>query len=220
MGSERMVPLFDPEHASEGMKRRGLFYMKGSSRMFLPAELAGEDIATRLSLLVQTRFGLGLTYSDHAFRSLDLPVIYVGGKESVRATVPATPTHEGFFTARMAVGTSGEAIALQLGAACDWLEITSVSCSPLASLKGGASNDAVPEPVQALVDGMTEHAPGLFECNEETAVLLVTPGAAPGTDEPRIVEVVFRPLRLRGAASSRSQTQSPIAEQAFARLTA
>ncbi len=220
MGSERMVPLFDPEHASDGMKRRGLFYMKGSSRMFLPAELASEDIGTRLSLLVQSRFGLGLTYSDHAFRALELPVIYVGGKDSARATVSATPTHEGFYAARMAIGPSGEAVALQLGAACEWLEIAGVSCSPLASLKGEATDDAVPEPIVSHFDGLTEHAPGLFECTDETAVLLMTPGPAPDTDEPRLVEVVFRPLRLRGANLAHQPAGSPIAEQALARLTA
>ncbi|MEL7447446.1 MAG: HAD family hydrolase, partial [Pseudomonadota bacterium] len=60
LGSERMVALFDPSVAKEGMRRRGLFYMKGSSRMYLPAELASEDMNTRLSLLAQKRFGLSL----------------------------------------------------------------------------------------------------------------------------------------------------------------
>ncbi|MEO0698555.1 MAG: HAD family hydrolase, partial [Pseudomonadota bacterium] len=40
LGSERMVALFDAQDAAEQMRRRGLFYMKGSSRMFLPADLA------------------------------------------------------------------------------------------------------------------------------------------------------------------------------------
>lgn len=218
MGSERMVPLFDPDHAKDGMRRRGLFYMKGSSRMFLPAELAQEDMSTRLSLLVQMRFGLGLTYTDHAPHSLDLPALYVGAQDSARANISAMPTHDGYFTARLPLGSSGQAIALQLGAVFEWVEIASVTRSPVTSLKGGVMNDAVPEPVPAHTDGMTEHAPGIFACTNDTAVLLVTSEAYSGTAQPQFVEVVLRPLRMCGAKQVATKQSGDMTTQALARL--
>ncbi|MEP3049898.1 MAG: HAD family hydrolase [Erythrobacter sp.] len=204
LGSDRMVSLFDPDHAREGMRRRGLFYMKGASRMFLPAELAGEDIGTRLSLLVQKRFGLGLTYADYAPRSLELPAIYVGAQDSARATISATPTHEGYFVARIPVNDRGQAVALQFGGAVSWLEIAGITRAPVRSLQGGEVNDAAPQQLTGQFDEMQEHGPGIFECTSETGlVLLHLPEEA--SDEPEMIEVVFRPLAMRESETARQE---------------
>ncbi|MEM8724931.1 MAG: HAD family hydrolase [Pseudomonadota bacterium] len=218
MGSERMVPLFDPAHAIDGMRRRGLFYMKGSARMFLPAELAQEDMSTRLSLFTQMRFGLGLTYEDFAPRDLSIPAIYVGAKDSARATISAKPTYDGYLAARLPIGDANQAIALQIGAACDWVEIASVTRSPIASLKGGALNDAAPAPVAVQLDAMTQHAPGIYECAGENALILVTLDTASQDSDPEMIEIVFRPLRLRGASQSATKDSDSLAGQALTRL--
>ncbi|MDJ0642330.1 MAG: HAD family hydrolase [Erythrobacter sp.] len=215
MGSERMVPLFDPGRGREGMQRRGLFYMKGSSRMYLPAELAAEDLSTRLSLLVQMRFGLGLTYDDFSTRKVEVPTLYVGARDGAQTTVVATPTHDGYFAARLPLGDASHAIAIQLGAVCEWVEISSVTRSLVKSLKGGAQNDDLPEPVAVHFDAMKEHAPGIFECQGDNALVLVPHGAVPSGDQPHMVEVVFRPLRMRAAEQVRPRG---MAESALSRL--
>ncbi|MEM7665624.1 MAG: HAD family hydrolase [Pseudomonadota bacterium] len=218
MGSERMVALFDPEHAREGMQRRGLFYMLGSSRMFLPAELAEEDMSTRLALLVQKRFGLGLTYDDHAQRALELPAFYISASDSARTTIVAKPTHDGYFTARIPLPSAAYGAAMQLGTVLDWVEVASVTRSPVKALKGKASNDAKPAPVSVQLDAMHQHAPGIFECSGENALLLVSPGPDLEFEEPQMIEIVLRPLRMRGAAETSQDASGSLASQALARL--
>ncbi|MEM1053723.1 MAG: HAD-IA family hydrolase, partial [Pseudomonadota bacterium] len=141
MGSERMVPLFDQTHAREGLRRRGLFYMHGSSRMFLPAELEPEDIHTRLSLLVQKRFGLGLTYNDTSQPSIAIPAFFIGASNTARSVVHAQPTHEGFYSARLPIPQGTQSIALGVGSVFEWFELASISSSGLDTLKGGSAND-------------------------------------------------------------------------------
>ncbi len=195
LGSERMVALFDPAQAREGLRRRGLFYMKGSPRMFLPAELAQEDMSTRLSLMVQKRFGLGLTYDDYAPRRLTLSALYLGASGAAQTRIEAHPTHDGFYAARLPVPEHGEAVALQLGEALRWVEIASVTCSPLASLKASEASDATPMPVAVEFDGVEERAPGLYECSGPQALLMVRTGAmASRGGAALMIEVVLRPV--------------------------
>jgi FMN phosphatase YigB (HAD superfamily) len=215
LGSDRMVALFDVPHASEGMKRRGLFYMKGSARMFLPAELAGEDISTRLSLLVQMRFGLGLSYADYASGSIKIPAFYMGKTDSARTVIEARPTHQGYYTARVPVSSQAGSIAVQLGAVFEWFELASITRSPVETLSGGRLNDVPPRRVAGQFDGMQEHVSGIFECTDPAAFVLVNfPSAGKGEDQ-QMIEIVIRPLRLRAANSVlRESTCAPAAPTA------
>ena len=197
LGSERMVALFDEAHAGEAMKRRGLFYMKGSSRMFLPAELAQEDINTRLSLLTQKRFGLGFSYEDTASRTLSLPAIYLGKQNEAHSVVEAQPTHDGYYVARLPLVADAQGIALQLGSVFEWFELASVSASRLDSLKGKHGSDDAPKPLSYRLDGMSARAHGIVECTDPGAFLLVLPPRAGNGSDPQMVEVVLRPLRRR-----------------------
>lgn len=215
LGSERMVALFDPALAHEGLRRRGLFYMKGSSRMFLPAELGNEDIHTRLSLLVQNRFGLSLGYGDGAGEPIALSAFYLGEGSASRTTIHAQPTHEGFYAARLPLprGTSG--IGLQVGSVFEWFELAGVTVSPVATLKGSALNDELPHRATTHLEGVYEHAPGILECADPAATLLVIPPPAPETGGPHMVEVVLRPLRLRGSRHAASSSE-PLLKDAAA----
>lgn len=206
LGSRRMVPLFDPDHAREGMRRRGLFYMKGSSRMFLPAEIEQEDIHTRLSLLVQNRFGLGLSYSDGAGEEIAISAFYLDKDNASRTTVHAHPTHQGFYAARLPVAQHTKGIGLQVGSVFEWFELASVTASPIASLRGSSLNDEAPRQVTARFEGVTEHAPGLHECADPAATMLVIPPPPPESGEPHMIEVVLRPLRRRTGSSASSNT--------------
>jgi len=210
LGSERMVALFDPAHSAQGMRRRGLFYMKGSARMFLPAELALEDINTRLSLLAQKRFGLSLSYSDASAAPIAIPAFYLGKKDNARLEASAEATHQGFYTVRLPVAPGAEAIALQVGSIFEWFELSSVTASDVAGLKGDASSDAVPTSIGAQFDAMTEHAAGIFECTDPAAFMLVNPPLQRDGDEPQMIEITLRPLRSRAQRSDRSSQPAPL----------
>ncbi|MEO0464058.1 MAG: HAD family hydrolase [Pseudomonadota bacterium] len=209
LGSERMVALFDTDHAAAAMKRRGLFYMKGSSRMFLPAELAQEDMSTRLALMAHKRFGLGLTYADCAPRSLSLPVFHVSGEASATSTLEARATHDGFFVARIPLSAEAGAVALHLGPRLEWVEIAEVACVPVATLSKGErepGDGATPPLTPSLqYDAMREHAPGLYECESENALMLIMPPPLP--PEPHMLEIVLRPLRERANVNTAAPMQ-------------
>ncbi|MEM6266476.1 MAG: HAD family hydrolase [Pseudomonadota bacterium] len=216
LGSERIVPLFDEEHAREGLRRRGLFYMKGSARMFLPAELAHEDINTRISLLAQKRFGLGLTYTDNSGEPLQIPAFYVGNNDSIAFPLEARATHDGYYVARLPLSPKGEAIAVQIGAGFAWVEIVSVVRSPIDTLKGGLDNDFAPRQLKAVADGLVEHTPGIFECAERTGVILIGPQGLEPCETADMVEIVLRPLRLRelSVAAPRQDQRNPMISHA------
>ncbi|MEP3422234.1 MAG: HAD family hydrolase [Erythrobacter sp.] len=199
LGSERMVGLFDEAHAHEGLRRRGLFYMKGSARMFLPAEIVHEDIHTRLSLFAQKRFALGLSYSDVAAKSVPIPAFYVSDHDSTQTTIHAQPTHDGFYTARLPVTEAMRAVGLQVGSAFEWLELVSITASRVDGLKGGDLNDARPSEVLAQFDKVKEHAIGILECTDPAAFVLVNRPAQREGDDQLMIEIVMRPLRRRAA---------------------
>ncbi|NWN13516.1 hypothetical protein GY655_27600, partial [Escherichia coli] len=75
------VSLFDPAIARRGLRQRGLFYMQGAERMYLPAELHGEGLALKLSLLAQRRFAMPLKYQDFVDNSIALPLIVADGNQ-------------------------------------------------------------------------------------------------------------------------------------------
>lgn len=202
LGSERMVALFDSDHAHEGMRRRGLFYMKGSERMFLPAELAGEDINTRLSLMVQMRFGLGISYEDYANTAIAIPAIYLGRRETSQTTIEARPTHEGFYVARLPLPRGADAIAVQMGSVFEWFELAGVTLAPIAGLKGGALGDVAPITAATRLDRIVERAGGIHECTDPAAFMLVFPPASGDGTGDQMIEIAFRPLRRRAAIAA------------------
>lgn len=201
LGSERMVALFDQEDACDAMKRRGLFYMKGSSRMFLPADLAREDMSTRLALLTQKRFGLGLTYTDYTTRIIEVPAFHVGAAQSAATTIEARPTHDGYYVARIPLSSGVGAVALQIGAVCKWVEVAGITRARLVSLQGKLDDEGVSPCRTVEFDGLHEHAPGVYECLSENALIMVVPEALendlPGT---QMVEIAFRPILSRSEA--------------------
>jgi len=165
--------------------------------MFLPAELAREDMNTRLSLLAQKRFALGLSYSDSAGETLSIPAIHVGPSGSAQTQVLASPTHDGFYSVRLPIARDVSAIALQLGAVFEWFELAGITAAPISALKGGIINDETPREVLTRLDGIVTHAVGLLECTDPAAFVLVTPPDNRDVEEPGMIEITLRPIRNR-----------------------
>ncbi|NQX93523.1 MAG: HAD hydrolase-like protein [Erythrobacter sp.] len=199
-GAEHMVALFNNDSAREGLRRRGLFYLKGVERMYLPAELANEPIEARLSLLTQTVRRLGLTYADTMGTAIELEAIHFDARQSGVQRVLANTTYEGFYVVRLPLLAKGQGMALRLGAEFELIEIGSITRSSVLSLKGWTGKE--PETVEAMFDGMREIAPSLLACESEEASLVIPPLVSEPEEGAQMVEIVFRPLRSRGAEVS------------------
>ncbi|KEO89265.1 hypothetical protein EH31_14660 [Erythrobacter longus] len=217
LGSERMVPLFDKARAKASMRRRGLFYMKGSQRMFLPAELESEDIHTKLSLLAQKRFGLGLTYNDTAQNSIPIPAFFMSENDSAQSVVDAQPTHEGFYSARIPIPAGIQNIALGVGSVFEWFELGSIWVSTIQSLKGAMGSEEEDIEIGAQFDGLKIHAPGLLECTGTAAFLLVKTPLGSDGEPPQMIEIVMRPLIRRKTNTAEMAPENLPVKQGHAR---
>lgn len=201
LGVDDTVALFDPATARQGLRQRGLFYMKGAERMYLPAELHGEGLAIKLALLAHKRFGLGFKYGDFADRTIELPVIVADGTELSTGTITASPTHDGYYLAPVPIGDCRYSVGLQFGRLYDWLQIESIAFMPVEDFLAERPSGEPEQPAAPSLEGMEQAAPHLFRCEDSSAFMMVPP--PPRVDDrPMMLAVVFRPLAAREAVES------------------
>lgn len=199
LGTARTTSLFDKSHAHRALRQRGLFYMNASERMYLPAELQGQGMATRLSLLTQRRFGLPLTFGDMADATIDLPVIIADREQAVPQLISAMSTHDGYFLAAVPVGASRYSVALQFGALFDWFEIESLSFHKVDEFLS-----AIPEErhlefaAEPTLDGIERVGGRLMRCDNDAGFIMVHPPQQDGNDN-LMLACVFRPTVVREA---------------------
>jgi FMN phosphatase YigB (HAD superfamily) len=196
LGVEDTVPLFDADIARKGLRQRGLFYMKGSERMYLPAELNGEGLALKLTLLAHKRFGLALKYADFVDRTIQLPVIVADGRDVTTGTITATPTHDGYYIAPVPIGACRFSVGLQFGQLYDWVQVESATFMPVEDFLSEKPRAGAESPALPSLEGMDQAAPHLFRCADEFAFMMVPPPQRQG-DAPMMLAVVFRPIAAR-----------------------
>ncbi len=200
LGVEETVALFDPEIAHRGLRQRGLFYMRGSERMYLPAELHGEGLPVKLTLLAHKRFGLPLKYADFIDQTIALPVLIADGRKVDNATITATPTHDGYFLAPIPIDDCRYSIGLQFGQLYEWLQVESAVFMPVERFLSDKQRAGLDEvDAVATLEGMEQTAPYLFRCEDKAAFMMIPP--PPRRDaRPMMLAVVFRPIVAREAA--------------------
>ncbi len=214
LGTDQTVSLFDRAIASHGLRQRGLFYMKGASRMYLPAELQGEGLSLKLSLLAHRRFGLKLKNADFADRSIALPVIVSDGTQSTTGKVTATATHDGYYVAPIPVGDCRFTVGVQFGALFEYVQIDSAIFMPVERFMSEKQRPGFEE-AEALpgLHGMEQVAPHLFRCDDGFSFMTVPP--PPRKDgRPMMLALVFRPIAERGGQQA---SATPPATQASSR---
>jgi len=206
LGGDHVVPLFDREIGRRGLRERGLFYMRGSDRMYLPAELHGEGLAVKLTLLAHKRFGLTLKYADFIDQTITLPVLIADGRNVDTATITATPTHDGFYIAPIPIRDCHYSIGLQFGRLYDWVQVERVVFMPVDRFLSDQQRPGLDEvPAFPTLEGMEEAAPHLFRCEDSAAFMMIPP--PPRADaRPMMLAVVFRPIAPRAAPTSAAQT--------------
>jgi FMN phosphatase YigB (HAD superfamily) len=210
-GVDDTVALFDPAVARRGLRQRGLFYMKGSERMYLPAELHGQGMPVKLALLTQKRFGLPFKYADFVDSSISVPVIVADGTNVSTGHVTATPTHDGYYLAPIPIGDCRFSVGVQFGQLFDWVQVESAMFMPVERFlsevqrPGQDEYDAAPS-----LEGMQQVAPNLFHCADEFAFMMVPPPPR-ADDKPMMLALVFRPIARREIAAVETVLQpSPV----------
>ncbi|WP_114955020.1 HAD family hydrolase [Sphingosinicella terrae] len=216
LGTGGTVRLFDKDVADQGLKRRGLFYMKGAERMYLPAELRGQGLPASLTLLTQHRFGLDLKYADFCDRAIELPIIVADGNDVVLDRVQAHATHDGWFMAAIPVGEARFAIGVQFGRLYDWVQVDSAQFVPVRAFlseKAGRYGD----PIDALpsLEGMEQVAPHLMRCEDASAFMMVPPPVLV-QPEPMMLAIVFRPIADRPKVAADRPLVDRVAHEASA----
>jgi FMN phosphatase YigB (HAD superfamily) len=202
LGTDRTVALFDSSVADRGLRQRGLFYLNGSTRMFLPAELQGHGLAPKLTLLASRRFRLPFGFTDFSDATISLPVVYAEGNAISQQHVGARPTHDGYYLATMPIGDCRFSVALQFGAEYEYVQVDSVAAVAVEDFLDDRVRDDDPQiPLAPVLDGMEQVAPHLFHCTAESSFMMVAPPDRLD-DTPMMVAVVFRPIAPRRHATA------------------
>lgn len=215
-GVSDTVRLFDPDASRHGLRQRGLIYLKGSDRMYLPAELHGEGLPVRLSLLAQSRFGLPLKYADLTDSTISLPLIAADGVQTATGAVTATPTHDGYYIAPIPIHDCRFSIGVQFGQLFEWVQVQSATFLSvedfLAEQQRSGQREVVAQP---SLEGMQQVAPHLYRCEDEFAFMMVPP--PPRIDDKQMVlALVFRPIAYREVAGTPAAPLSTHAQAAHA----
>lgn len=202
LGAKDMLKLFDTESAVEGLRRSGLVYLKNTDRMFLPAELRDHGMPLNLTLLTHRRFGLEFRQADFLHRELQLPIMVAGGGDVSMTDVTAHATHEGFYRAIVPIGDCRYAIGVMFGQLFEWVQIESLSFTPVDEWESKAGVKATrPVPAQMILEGMTLAAPGLYRCDQESGFAMAPPPARE-SDAMMSLTVIFRPIAERRQAAA------------------
>jgi len=192
LGTSETLALFAPEVARQGLLQQGLFYQKGARRMFLPAELAAEGFATRLTHLATARFHMPLASADFAGEIGQIAVILSDSREATRIALPIRPTHDGFCALCIPVGPARFVAAVAFGTFAGHVEVQSIVAMPAAEyLDSRHDSHARTHAVVPQFDGITPLTDRLWHCPDPAGFALLAP--PPVSDATNLViVVVFR----------------------------
>ena len=210
LGSDYVALLFDPETAARGLRERGLFYLKNSHRLFLPAELRGQGLPTSLTLLTQRRFGLDLRFVDFADHTLSMPVLVADGTDTFADTVQAIPTHQGFYVAAVPIGAGRYTLGLQFGRDFELVQIESARFLPVSAFLEGEAAARTTTDANPTFEDMEQVAPNIFRCTSAAAFLMAPPPPIDDPKVPMMLAVTFRPLAARRATIASTPTPSSV----------
>ncbi|HEX8366484.1 MAG TPA: hydrolase [Allosphingosinicella sp.] len=196
LGSDDMVKLVDPGLAGTGLRRRGLFYVNQSNRMFLPGELRRHGLPQLLAMFAATRHQFDLRPADFHAETIELPGFIADASSQTMLPIEAQATHEGYFHATIPVGAGRFAVGLQLGAIAQWVQIEEAAFHSAAGLHDPVAAAITPAiAAQIMCEGMEEVSPGFYRCGEQAMLLVPPPAGRVG--EAMVLSLVFRPVVRR-----------------------
>jgi FMN phosphatase YigB (HAD superfamily) len=201
LGTTDLEKLIDIAQSEDGLRRHGLSYVNGVTRMYLPGELQPHGLPLNFSLFGVSRFGLDFRSADFQTGSLSVPVIMAEGSNNVVIDVAASPTHDGYHMMTVPIGAGRYTLGIQLGAIADWVQIEDAAFYRVADFAEGEGKTRRAIAASPVADAMDDHGDGLFRCTENG--LLFVPPPIVQDDEPLLLALVFRPIVRRRAVALR-----------------
>jgi len=197
MGVDDKVLLFDPEACRTGLRDRGLFYVNDNPRQFLPAELRTFGLPLSLTLLAQRRFALDLRAQDFCLDRIDLPIMAASSRGTSLAQVEATPTHDGYYLARIPIGRAEYSIGVLFGRLFALVQLAGATLTRDDRVnRAGDRSLAVDVLPAAHHEGAVLGADGMLRLEDPAAFSYFE---APRVDRRHAytLDLVFRPLQAR-----------------------
>jgi FMN phosphatase YigB (HAD superfamily) len=194
LGTGETLALFAPEVARHGLLQQGLFYQKGARRMFLPAELAEEGFATRLTHLASARFHLPLAAADFGSDAGQITVILSDAHNATPIALPIRPTHDGFAALCIPVGAGRFVAAVPFGTIAAHVEVRSIVAMPADEyLDSRHDSDTRAHAITPQFHAITPLSAHLWHCPDPSGFALLQP--PPATDDGNmVIVVVFRAI--------------------------
>ncbi len=199
LGANAVFRMFDVEAGMTGLRTRGFNFMEleQSKRLLYPAELRSAGLELSTTLLASHRFSLDFPAVGWSHRSEDLDLLVLDGAASLRRTVRAYSTHDGYFSCVLPLASRTHHLGLLLGQAYRWIQVHSIEVIPVDQLMGQSESlhrvDARPA---VILDGIRDHGEGLWECLGEPSLMMI-PGGIPGSGRSAGCRFVFRPIARR-----------------------
>ena len=169
--------------------------------MYLPAELADEGLATRLTHLATTRFVMPLAAPDFANDTGPITVFLHHGNEAVPVALPIRPTHDGFVSLCIPVGPGRYHAAVPFGALAAHVEIDAVVALPAEEyLAGRHDTDQRTSVITPTLHGIVPLSDRLWHCPDPAGLALFS-AAPPADGKNLVILVVFRPIGTPAGAA-------------------
>jgi FMN phosphatase YigB (HAD superfamily) len=197
LGTKDLLGLFDQEKGLAGLRRRGLFFMEQnlkSMRTNYPAELRTAGLELVLTLVAQHRFNFDIRVTDLSLRREMLHIIAIGKGKATQVPIEALPTHDGYFSLIVPVGTGNFQIGIPFGHYYQWIQLESAELILINALYSSKESEQTIDASENLIaDQMIAKGGGLYECPSDTSLLIFTPKQSLGKQNYGL-RIVFRPI--------------------------
>lgn len=200
LGTRETLKILDPDAATLGLRRRGVFYAKNAMRIHLSGELQRHGLPFNLSIFGTKRFGLDLRKTDFDVGAMALPVLLmdsVGGHAAT--TIDAHPTAEGYYRALVPIGAGRYTVGLQLGQLFDWVQIEETSFHYVDEFMTSQANENAMA-ASPILEGMEQASADLYRCEGAHGFMMAPPPMIAEAGRAMLFSLVFRPVVTRAQA--------------------
>lgn len=197
LGTSTLLDVFDIDKGMMELRRQGLFFMEKNPKKIrtnYPAELrtAGLDLA--VLLMSMERFKGKITANDLSLRREKLSIILASSTHTVKDSILALPTFDGYYSALVPLGKGNFQVGIQFGERYRWVEIESIHLVPTHAIYSPTSSEFTQEVGRFMVsDAMIKQGENLYECTSPAAFMAFLP-PPDFVIKDHVLRIIFRPI--------------------------